>query len=125
MTAVTAFLGAGEIYPAGAYMVTGEFTDVQVTLRMGIDALDLIRSRGDRIGPVRVCHAHGLVHILVDPDQSAGFDGFPGVLTAADVIDCGDHWGKAPYWIVPEGADAERVAPALLRTVLTGLSSPH
>ena len=123
MTTSTAFLGIGETYWADGYRVVGEFTNIQVTLRMGVYALDLIRSRGDRIGPVRVCHAHGLVHILVVPDQAIGFVGLPGVLTAADDFDCGHHWGRAPFWIVPHGADVERVDPTLLRTILTDLSS--
>jgi hypothetical protein len=106
----------------GTYEVPGCYTAVTVVLRTALFALDVIRSGGERLGPVRVCHAHRLVHILVDAGQAAAFKGVPGALAATDndIVDCGHHWGRhsAPYWIVPLGADAQRVDPAALRTIL-------
>ncbi|MFE4829894.1 hypothetical protein [Streptomyces sp. NPDC056672] len=105
-------LGAGHLVrDEFAHQVSVPYTSVRLQLRTGTDLLDLIRSSGQHIGPVMVCRSHGILHILVPPDEADALPQVPGVIAVTDgSTDCGHH-GKPRRWLIPP-ADEQRLTRA-------------
>ncbi|MYZ40724.1 MULTISPECIES: hypothetical protein [unclassified Streptomyces] len=94
-----------------AHQVSVPYTSVRLQLRTGIGLLDLLRGSGGHIGPVMVCRSHGILHILVPPDEADALPRVPGVIAVTEgSTDCGYH-GKPRRWLLPP-ADEQRLTRA-------------
>lgn len=104
------------------FTAPGPYVSVHLRLREGAAAVNAVRDRGHRIGPVLVCHDHDRVQILLAPGAADVLRDLPTVVAVTqNTVDCGPH-RRPPTWVVPrhsQGAAARTDADAL-RAALTG-----
>ncbi|MFH0246129.1 STAS domain-containing protein [Streptomyces sp. HK10] len=105
------------------FTATGPYTSVHLRMREGAAAVNAVRGRGGRVGPVLVCHDHGLVQVLLAPGAAEILHGLPAVVALTEnSAECGSPHRRPPTWAVPrhgQGA-ADRTDADALRAALTG-----
>jgi len=101
------------------FTVTGPYVSLHLRLPEGAAAVNAVRDRGCRLGPVLICHDHNRVQVLLAPGAADALRSLPAVVAVTEnTTDCGPH-RRPPTWAVPRYDQAIHTDADVLRAALT------